>query len=68
MMHKHRRDPAHPSDRRVANVPLRAPWRLLPRVFASCTGEDYVTLALFLIAAIYMLFSERFWNCLPFCQ
>jgi len=65
-MYKTRRDPAHRSWRSVAKIPPPAPLRLLPRLLASCPGEDWVTVALFLIAAFYLIFSESFWRGLPF--
>jgi hypothetical protein len=38
----------------------------LPRFLISCSGEDWVTMVLFLIAATYLLLSESFWRGLPF--
>ena len=66
MLYKTRRDPAHRSWRTAPKVTTPAAWRLLPRLFASCSSEDWVTLALFLTATVYLLFSESFWSSLHF--
>jgi len=66
MLYKTRRDPPHRSWRTVPKATTPAAWRLLPRLFVSCSGEDWVTLALFLTAMVYLIYSESFWSSLHF--
>ena len=66
MLYKTRRDPAHRSWRTVPKATTPAAWRLLPRLFVACSSEDWVTLALFLTATVYLLYSESFWSSLHF--